>query len=97
VSEYHLLTIHIDNYIYEIELRPELSFLIMHQFYPVKIYLYKSDCILKIQDTSITCIFNKQSGAIKVITVFKHINESIYVYVVVVILSINCTPKFKKL
>ena len=63
--EHHLLIIPIYNYIYEIESRPSLSFLIMHKVLSSHHIFSKSNFIVKIAGTCIDCIFRNQSMFIK--------------------------------
>ena len=76
VSEYHLLIIPTYNYIYEIELKPNLSFLHLHKVLSRHNIFIKSDFIIKISGMCIDYIFRNHSMFIKIIMFGKYIKET---------------------
>jgi len=61
LSTYHLLTTHTYNHIYETELRPILSFLIIHKFYQIRVHS---------KDSVHSLIFRNQSTFTKICNIF---------------------------
>jgi len=84
VSEYHVLIIHTYNYIYETNLRPSLSLLVMHKGYQVKFHFKDSS-------TCINCIFREQSMFIKNVRILISISRKQWISLLSVLLHKSVT------